>query len=683
MSSDVARELFPDTPELPYLCRLPSRTFLEQNTAFSWVKPPECWPAREQSLFRKIRHSSTYRRLLLASSMVNNVYTWSAVRPTDFQKFYDEARALLTFLPQSVPLRCRLTGGFEDFFTDVLHADLTIGTSALTTPPEMTYVGMSPHCIPFGASPVPLDDLIAPNTCSYNVLLRPDGVPKSKLIHVLDVLDRKLRFPLSRNSAPFMVFVLYCRSHCRVFNQWVSGYETANRVHVCAQWQSLQMKSMEHTMRPKWLTLHGPWELILIQQGTGPLGESIDIPKYRAALQRLCKTHGSMHASERSSSCRASSWSRLPHDQGETQTQASRLKKFWSEWDEMAEKRRQLLSKKRLTRANWLSLDANYLSTNAMLINCPVPRLSRAARLAKIDVSRSLLTPSCSAYAILGKFPTYVGQVGARAKRRRRPFMDRLKGHFARAKTLKTMYMGRTPRRRKRTQFLRSTPSLPKLLALHGTHQVTMRPMEDAAPNKLDAVEYKLERILSPCCNAVEPYAGPQRVDWLLAGSFNLETVGNLKQLAAEICTCNRLQDKYTVPQLLTVLLECKRPLHPNAFRTLFAKVQGHLLHRYNIFIPERIPVRVPIPDKMVLLALRSQFSRMLNLCRLPSPLTAWLNCVLPIHPPTKNTKSASTAKGVTTGPGGETNGRPLEGKTWDTGLLVWPARRAANEIFP
>ena len=286
--------------------------------------------------------------------------------------------------------------------------------------------------------------------------------------------------------------------------------------------------------------------------------------------------------------------------------------------------RKPLLSKKRLTRADWLSRDGNYLTTNTMLDDCPVPRLSTAAKLGQIDVTHSLLIPSCSAYAILGKFPTYLGQVRTRAQRRRRPFMDISEGPFSRAKTLKSMYMGRTLRRRKRVKLLGSTPSLHKLLALHGTHQLTMPPMEDAPPpqkNKLDAVAYRLERILSPCCNAVEPYAGPQRVYWLLVGSFNLEIIGNLKQLAAGISMCNRL------------LLECRRPLHPEAFHILLTKVHGHLFNTYNIYILGRIPVLVCIPNKALLLALRAKFSKMLNLCRLPTPLTAWLVSCLSILP--------------------------------------------------
>ena len=84
----------------------------------------------------------------------------------------------------------------EDFVTNVLRADLAIDTSARTTPPEMSFVSMSPYCIPLRASQVPLTDLLHPETKSYNVFLRPDSVPKSKLITALETIDRKLKFPL-------------------------------------------------------------------------------------------------------------------------------------------------------------------------------------------------------------------------------------------------------------------------------------------------------------------------------------------------------------------------------------------------------------------------------------------------------------------------------------------------------
>ena len=172
---------------------------------------------------------------------------------------------------------------------------------------------------------------------------------------------------------------------------------------------------------------------------------------------------------------------------------AARLKKFWSAWDEMAQKRKHILMKKRLKPAHWIQLDLNYRATNDMLINCPCPRFARAARLAKVDSTRSLLTPSCSIYALLEKFRTYVGQVGARAKKRKRAFMEHLKGHFQKAKALRAAYHCGKVRKRKANPFMGSAPSLPRLLAMHGTHQTTMLPMEDASPAELDSVENKVE----------------------------------------------------------------------------------------------------------------------------------------------------------------------------------------------
>ena len=62
---------------------------------------------------------------------------------------------------------------------------------------------------------------------------------------------------------------------------------------------------------------------------------------------------------------------------------------------------------------------------------------------------------------------------------------------------------------------------------------------------------------------------------------------------------------------------------HGPCFRSLFVRVRAHLLSKYDIYILDRIPVRVPVPNKTVLLALRAEYTRMLNECRLPSPLTA------------------------------------------------------------
>ena len=47
----------------------------------------------------------------------------------------------------------------------------------------------------------------------------------------------------------------------------VLSMNAINRVHFCAIWESLHMRSMQDVMKPKWITVRGPWDLILIQKG--------------------------------------------------------------------------------------------------------------------------------------------------------------------------------------------------------------------------------------------------------------------------------------------------------------------------------------------------------------------------------------------------------------------------------
>ena len=152
---------------------------------------------------------------------------------------------------------------------------------------------------------------------------------------------------------------------------------------------------------------------MLIQQGDDHVGAQISTTAYQYALSKLCKTRLSRYKNLHPSA-RSSRWFPLSHDHTPFVSHAARLKKFWSTWDEMAQKRKHNLMKKRLKPADWIQLDLNYRATNDMLINCPCPRFARAARLTKVDSTRSLLTPSCSVCALLGKFRTYVEQVGAR-----------------------------------------------------------------------------------------------------------------------------------------------------------------------------------------------------------------------------------------------------------------------------
>ena len=189
--------------------------------------------------------------------------------------------------------------------------------------------------------------------------------------------------------------------------------------------------------------------------------------------------------------------------------------------------------------------------------------------------------------------------------------------------------MGRRARNLRRTPFFGKCPSLPRLLARDGIHACTMRLLQETPPNLLNMTEHRWEQLLGPCSNAVTPYEGPQRVDWLLEGEFNLSASGSIRQLVSEVLNCRDLKSRFSVPHLLTIMQECRRPLPAKAFNALYRKINGHFKSCYGLDVPQRIPVHVPVPDQQLSFAIKQDLAKMLRAARIPSPLTAWLiSCV-------------------------------------------------------
>ena len=232
--SDHSHPFPSQSPQMPFVYKLPSYSQTHDNVSFAWRKPPEHWPQRCRKLFMTIRSSTVFRRLWVTSALCNNFTNWSYVHHDDFLSFYQEACLLDKFLPEKTPLRYPLTGGFEEFLVQVLRCDIAIGISALTTPPGMAYVPASPYCTPFGSTLLPLEDVFALHSNPQTKLLRPDGVHKQTLMKVLSLLDKNLKFRVPAGKPPFTVVLLYSRAHCRVMNEWVSQYEEKHRTHLCA-----------------------------------------------------------------------------------------------------------------------------------------------------------------------------------------------------------------------------------------------------------------------------------------------------------------------------------------------------------------------------------------------------------------------------------------------------------------
>ena len=150
----------------------------------------------------------------------------------------------------------------------------------------------------------------------------------------------------------------------------------------------------------KWTLAEGPWEFRVIHKGRAPLG-SLNAPHIQQCLQRLTRKN---HAAPEHGTFVFTS---PPNPKKEV----LEIEKFWTQWEVLAAERKAITSKRRI---NYKLLDDNLRKTNLLLYDCPCPWLARVARLAKIPLGRSLRIPGILIYAIIGRFPPYVGQLGAK-----------------------------------------------------------------------------------------------------------------------------------------------------------------------------------------------------------------------------------------------------------------------------
>ena len=90
---------------------------------------------------------------------------------------------------------------------------------------------------------------------------------------------------------------------------------------------------------------------------------------------------------------------------------------------------------------------------------------------------------------------------------------------------------------------------------------------------------------------------------------------------------------KWSVPQLLAILNESRRPFLAKVFSALYHRINSYLVATYGLRIPCRIPIRLPVPDSKLLLSIRQEFAKLLTNARLPSPLSAWrISCISLSH---------------------------------------------------
>ena len=180
-SSSILAEIFNERPLRPFLCPLPSRDYLGTHQ-FDWNGPRLVWSDDATHLYKKIRSSPVLRKLWSAAAAVNNVSCWEDVSSSDLTKFWHEAILWKRQLPDIPHLCYRLTGSFEDFLASVCGVRLSVGTSGLTTPPGISFVPSTNDCVLFGATPIPLNEILDPSATSPTVFFRPEGVSDCLMI---------------------------------------------------------------------------------------------------------------------------------------------------------------------------------------------------------------------------------------------------------------------------------------------------------------------------------------------------------------------------------------------------------------------------------------------------------------------------------------------------------------------
>ena len=65
----------------------------------------------------------------------------------------------------------------------------------------------------------------------------------------------------------------------------------------------------------------------------------------------------------------------------------------------------------------------------------------------------------------------------------------------------------------------------------------------------------------------------------------------------SEVLKCKDLQGRFSIPHVLTILQECRRPFPSKVFNALYKTVNNHFKACYGVDVPQRIPLHVLVPD--------------------------------------------------------------------------------------
>ena len=241
----------------------------------------------------------------------------------------------------------------------------------------------------------------------------------------------------------------------------------------------------------------------------------------------------------------------------------------------------------------------------------------KARRLCSIPLSTSSRKARILVYAVIGRFPPYIGQLGAKTRRPRTP-LRRLAEHARTTNTLCRHFVGLRRRNLRSVHKLGVKPSLPRTLARVGSHKASILPLLYTTRADADRDEFTTERALGPTLNGVTQYAGPRHTEWLF-DDVRVPDNKPVAQLGAE--ALNKPTVSWSATQFICFLIESQRVIPARMFDRVFWKAQWLL------------SCQIPSFDAILISKIRDFIHGRVRSATLPSPLKNWLQIFVSVMP--------------------------------------------------
>ena len=222
--------------------------------------------------------------------------------------------------------------------------------------------------------------------------------------------------------------------------------------------------------------------------------------------------------------------------------QARKLEWSWIHLDQLVEGHQSPLSGRHIP---YKFLNGNLQHSNLLLGNCTCPWFAQVACVTKIPQGWSLRIPDILINVVLGRFPPFVGLIGAKTRRKRTP----KQANGAR----KVCELPQPPfPRLARTKPTNQGETSPKALPLHSAGRAST-----------DKAKHRTEAIISLTLIGLGPCMGVDKVQCLL-GNCNLGFHKPIAQHASEFETSRRCM--YNASQILHIYVQACPILHPTDF---------------------------------------------------------------------------------------------------------------------